>query len=279
MLTRRMVMSGAAMLAAMPAHARDDCFARLETEFGGRLGVAARDTGTGKTLAWRGHERFAMCSTFKFLLAAAVLQRIDRGTEQEGRLVRYDKADLIPWSPVTEKHIGEGLSIGALVEAILTVSDNTAANLLLAMTGGPQAWTAFARSLGDKISRLDRIEPALNSAIPGDKRDTTTPEAMLADLQNVLTGDTLTPPTRQRLIDSMANSTTGVRRLKAGLPPDWRIASKTGTGENGATNDIAALFPPGRAPIFVAAYYTGSVRPGSDREKVLAEVGRIVAGL
>lgn len=277
MLTRRTILITTAALIAMPAAAADETFASLEKTSGGRLGLAALDTGSGQTLSWRTGERFAMCSTFKLLLAAAVLQRIDTGRLKPDQRVVYGAADLVTWSPVTEKYVGVGMEIGALLDAILVYSDNTAANLLLNAIGGPAAWTAFARSLGDDVSRLDRTEIALNTAIPGDDRDTTTPSAMLADLNKVLLGDVLSPASRKRLIDTMAQSTTGTHRLKAGLPEGWRIAEKTGSGGNGTRNDIGIIFPPGRAPILACAYFTGSTRPDADKEAVLAEVGRAIA--
>lgn len=272
MLTRRMVCAG---LLALPAQAQDDAFAALEGN--GRLGIAVRDTASGRTLSHRASERFAMCSTFKLMLAAAVLKAVDAGTEIADRTLYYGQSALVPYSPVTGQHAA--LTIGALMEAILIYSDNTAANLLLQTIGGPQGWTAFARSLGDNESRLDRIEPDLNSAIPGDPRDTTTPEAVLQNLQKVLVGEVLSAASRQWLINTMAQSATGAHRLKAGLPPDWRIASKTGSGEHGTRNDIGIVFPPGRAPLLVCAYFTGSTAPDADKERVLAGVGRLVAAL
>jgi beta-lactamase class A len=265
-------MMGAAALMTAAANAENG-LARLES--GGRLGVSVLDTGSGKSLRHRAGERFAMCSTFKFLLAAAVLKRIETGEEKADRVISYSKADHIAWSPVTEKHTA--LPVTELIDAILLISDNTAANLLLNTIGGPAAWTKFARTLGDTTSCLDRTEPTLNTADPGDPRDTTTPDAMLGNLQKVLLGNVLTPASRQRLLDTMARSTTGNKRLKAGLPSGWRIADKTGSGKHDTYNDIAIIYPPGRAPILACAYYTEAARP--DPESVLADVGRAIAAL
>ena len=253
-------------------------FEALEQRAGGRLGVMVLDTATGRTLAHRSHERFLMCSTFKLLLAAQVLRRVDEGRETMERVLPYGPTDLLEYAPVTAKHLEEkGMTVGALCEAMVTVSDNTAANLLLKAVGGPAAYTRFARSLGDTVTRLDRYEPALNYAVKGQHLDTTTPAAMLATLRKVVLGDALSPASRSRLEGWLRANTTGEHRLKAGLPPGWAIGDKTGTGGNNTTNDLGVLFPPGRAPVLVVAYFTGSKGSPAERDAVLAEVGRLAA--
>jgi beta-lactamase class A len=251
--------------------------AALEARAGGRLGVAVLDTGSGRRLDHRGGERFPLCSTFKVLLAGAVLARVDAGQEVLDRRLSYSQADLLEYAPVTAAHVAEGgLKVRDLCAAAVEVSDNTAANLLLRTLGGPGAITAFARSLGDPVTRLDRTEPTLNTALPGDPRDTTTPTAMVDSLRALLLGPALKLASRQRLEGWMAACTTGRNRLRAGLPADWSVGDKTGSGERGTVNDVAILRPPHRAPILVAVYYTGSSAPMEDRNAVLAEVGRIV---
>jgi len=273
-------------LALMPLSARAAItpapFAALEARFGGRLGVAALDLGNGESIRYRASEPFPLCSTFKLSLAALALSRY--GGEGLARRIVFSRQDLAAkdgqpsWSPVTEGRVGgDGMSLAELCAAAMQVSDNSAANLLLAELGGPQALTAFWRSLGDPVTRLDRIEPFLNDVPPGDIRDSTTPEAMLHVLRRLLVGNALAADQQGLLLDWMLQSKTGVRRLKAGLPSDWRIGDKTGSGENGVTNDIAILLPPERAPILVCAYYAGSQAAAADREAVLAEVGRIVS--
>lgn len=258
-----------------------DQLAALERRHGGRLGVAILDTATGRRINHRGEERFAMCSTFKWLLAAQVLGRVDRGEESLDRRIVVADADIVSHSPVTEHRIGEpGMTLDALCEAAVTRSDNAAANLLLASGGGPEGFTAFARSIGDEWTRLDRIETALNSATPGDPRDTTTPAAMLRDLHAVLLGDVLQPGSRERLIGWLVGNRTGDARLRAGLPDGWRVGDKTGSGAHASHNDVGIAWPPGRAPLLVAAYYAeaeDTTQP--QRDAVLADVGRIVAGL
>jgi beta-lactamase class A len=168
------------------------------------------------------------------------------------------------------------MTVGALCEAALDHSDNTAANLLLAAMGGPEAFTRFARSLGDPVTRLDRCEPALNAPEPGKTLDSTSPRAMLESLRRELLGDGLSAPSRARLQGWLLASATGDQRLKAGLPPGWRIGHKTGSGADGAACDIGILYPPGRPPILVTAYLASGAPP-AERDPVLAEVGRMVA--
>ena len=240
--------------------------------------MAVLDTGSGRRLDHRGRERFPLCSTFKVLLAGAVLARVERGQERLDRPIPYTKTDLLEYAPITTARVAEGrLTVETLCAAAVEASDNTAANLLLQTLGGPTGMTAFVRSLGDPVTRLDRTEPALNSALPGDPRDTTTPAAMVASLKALLLDGSLTPGSVQRLEGWMRGCTTGGARLRAGLPADWTVGDKTGTGRRGTANDVAILRPPGRAPILVAAYLTGSRAPAKDREAALAEVGRLVA--
>jgi len=266
------------LLAGPPPAAATQRLAALEARIGGRLGVAVLDTGTGRRLEYRGAERFPLCSTFKVLLAGAVLSRVDRGQERLDRPVSYGPAALLDYAPVTRARVAEGrLTVGELCAAAVEVSDNTAANLLLDTLGGPAALTAFARSLGDAETRLDRHEPDLNEALPGDPRDTTTPSAMTATLQTLLLGSALEPASRQRLEGWMVAATTGRNKLRAGLPAGWIAGDKTGSGARGTMNDVALVRPPGQAPLLVAAYLTGSQASGADREAVLAEVGRLVA--
>jgi beta-lactamase class A len=281
MLSRRDLVIASAALPFAAHAAPADPFAALDAKHGGQLGVAALDTGSGRRLAHRANQRFLMCSTFKLLLVALVLHRIDRGREQLGRRVAYD-AMLFPpgqfYAPVTRAHLHEGgMSVDALCAAAIEWSDNGAANLLMESAGGPAAVTGYTRRLGDPVTRLDRVEPALNTFTPGDIRDTTTPAAMLADMQAVLLGEALSKASRARLTDWLVKSQTGKARLRAGLPARWKVGDKTGTGFRSETNDIAIVWPPGRAPILIAAYYAGSRLYPESLEAVLAEAGRVVA--
>ncbi|OFA01790.1 class A beta-lactamase [Duganella sp. HH101] len=247
--------------------------AKLEAESGGRLGVAALNTADGRRLLHRADERFPFCSTFKMMLSAAVLAREPALLKKR---VAYRKTDLVTYSPITEKHVGQGMTVAALCEATIQYSDNAAANLLMKQIGGPAAVTAFARSIGDTEFRLDRIETELNTALPGDPRDTTTPEAMAESLQKLLLGDALGAAQRKQLKDWMLGNTTGDTRIRAGVPAGSLVADKTGTGDYGTTNDIGVIWQPNKAPIVLVVYLT---QPGKDdkaRSEILAEASKIV---
>lgn len=256
----------------------DKALAALERRHGGRLGVSILDTGTGAQWGHRADERFLMCSTFKLLAVAAVLARVDRGAEHLDRRIVFDSSVLLAYAPVTSHHAGApGMTIAALCEAAITLSDNTAANLLLASLGGPGGVTHFVRGLGDSITRLDRIEPELNIASPGDVRDTTTPKAMVATMQALLVDDALSDESRSRLLGWLRACRTGTEKLRAGLPSSWKAGDKTGSGSQGETNDVAIIWPPHRKPLLVTAYYAGSTSDASQRNALLAAVGRIAA--
>ncbi|MEU8485630.1 class A beta-lactamase [Streptomyces sp. NPDC048641] len=249
----------------------------LEAGYPGRIGVHALDTGTGAVLAYRAHERFAIASTFKVLAGAAVLRRARE--EEPGLLdvlIRYGRDDLVAASPRTEMHLETGMTVRELCDAAITYSDNTAANLLMRRIGGPAGVTAFARSLGDSVTRLDRWETDLNTNIPGDRRDTTTPAAMTADLRALVLGDALHPLDRGQLTRWLVENTTGDKRIRAGLPTGWRVGDKTGSPAYGGVNDVAVAWPPGGgAPLVVCVYTTrlDPDTPGEDR--IAADITRI----
>jgi beta-lactamase class A len=275
---RRFILSTLALPAAHPVFAAQNAFASLEAKHGGRLGVAALDSATGQSLTYRQDERFPLCSTFKLLAAAAILANADRGTERLDRRIAYSESDLLEYAPVTRANIGHGgMTVGDLCAAAIELSDNTAGNLLLAAIGGPAGLTTFTRSLGDAVTRLDRTEPTLNTAIPGDPRDTTSPAAIIADLKALLVDGALTKTSGETLLGWLNNCKTAAKRVRAGLPSDWTSGNKTGSGDNGTANDVAVIQHPGKAPILVAAYFTGSSASPDTRDGVLADVGRIIA--
>lgn len=257
----------------------EDKIIALERHLGGRIGFFAIDTATGRTIEHRARERFAMCSTFKWLLAADVLSRSSGRTPEFSLETRipYGEADLIGHAPSTREHVQEGaMTLGALADAAVEVSDNTAANLMLSLIGGPRGLTTWLRRLGDQDTRLDRNEPTLNSNLLGDPRDTTTPAASAMDLKNLIVGDALPPQARERLKAAMERSQTGANRLRAGLPREWQVADKTGTcGERGAVNDVAVIWPKGSTPLVIAAYLTDSAMHLEKLEAAHAELARI----
>jgi len=269
----------AAMAAtALPACAQvpqQDPWAPIEAQSGGRLGVAVLQA-DGRIEGHRLDERFPMCSTFKWLAAAHVLHRVDRGLERLDRRIRYGREVLLPHSPVTQKHVGEGLTLGELCHATITTSDNAAANLILDTYGGPQGLTAYARGLGDSVTRLDRRETELNEARPGDPRDTTSPRAMAHLLRTTLLVDALSPRSREQLAGWLEACETNRERLHADLPAGWRMGSKTGSGGRGSTNDVGIFWPPGRPPVLVAVYVTETQAPAADRNGAIAAVARRV---
>lgn len=270
-----------AYLTASAASGKDDAAARVaavETRIGGRIGVAALDTSNSKRVDYRADERFPMCSTFKFLAAAAALKRVDEKQEKLERFMPYDVKQLLEYAPVTKDHLKEGgMTLGALCAAAIEQSDNTAANLLLDTIGDPAGLTNFLRGLGDNMTRLDRKEPELNSAIPGDDRDTTTPAAICVDMQRLLLGDALSKSSRRQLEEWLQRNETGGLMIRSGVPRTWTVGDKTGRCANGATNDVAIMRPPSRAPILLAIYSVGSPATANDREAAIAEVAKIVA--
>jgi beta-lactamase class A len=246
----------------------------LERRSGGRLGVAVVDTGKRRLFSHRGDERFPLCSTFKFLLAADLLRRADQGALDLDRRLPI-KATHLGNSDFVKGRVGRDASIAELAHAIIAISDNDAANLLLPLVGGPAGLTAFARAIGDPVTRIDRMEPV--SDAPSDIEDTTSPAAMAADLERILLGHVLKPASRATLTNWLAASQTGPRRLRAGLPSAWWLAHKTGTGMHGTSNDAGIVWRPHAAPLVIAVYLTGSTLSESDRDRVIAAVARTVA--
>lgn len=277
--------SGAAMLCPAPllfaapatslaaAHTQ---LAALEQAAGGRLGVAAWRQGSELRVAYRADERFPLASTFKAMLAGAVLAR---SVSQPGLLdqhVRYEKKELVTYSPITEKHLADGMSVADLCAATLQYSDNSAANFLMTLLGGPQAVTAFARSIGNTVFQLERWETELNSAIPGEVRDTASPASMAHSLQQLLLGNSLPAPQRQQLDAWMRGNTTGDKRIRAGVPAGWQVADKTGSGAYGSVNDIGVAYPPSGAPLVIAVYYTREQKKADTNQDIITAATRIV---
>ncbi len=290
MPTRRTLLLGAGGLvlaSALPARADaerivpGDAFAALERDAGGRLGIALLDTGNGRRHGWRDDARFPMCSTFKALLAGAVLQAVDRGRVRLDQRVDIGAGDLVTYSPYVETRVADGHArVDDLCRATVTLSDNAAANLLLPLVGGPAGLTAGLRELGDPVTRLDRREPTLNEAAAGDPRDTTSPRAMVDSLRRLLFGEALRPSSQAVLAAWLIENRTGDARIRAGVPAGWHVGDKTGTCGAGTAADVAVLYPPGRAPLLLAIYVHGATLDASAIDALHAEVTRrLVAAL
>ena len=292
LLSRRQTLAGSLLAipvlasATAKGHAEDknsgeQQLAALESKHSGRICVSILDMASGKRIEHRAGERILMCSTFKALAAALVLARVDKGDEKLDRRIHYARSDIIPYSPATKANAGKaGMTIGELCAAAVTLSDNTAANLLLASVGGPKAVTSFCRNLGDDVTRLDRTEPTLNyHDTPDDERDTTTAAAMLGNLRQLLFTDVLTAASKSQLAAWLIANKTGDARLRAGLPKTWLVGDKTGTNgdKDGNANDIAILWPSERAPILVTAYCEIPKIAAKERDAVIAEIGRIAS--
>jgi beta-lactamase class A len=271
--------AGAALLtAAAPAwSAAAGELADIERSLGGRLGVWAIEVGANRSLAWRSGERFPMCSSFKALLAAAVLERVDHGALTLDRRIAYGEADLLEYAPTTRARVSEGgMSVLDLCEAAVELSDNTAANLLLRLVDGPAGLTTRLRAWGDPATRLDRDEPTLNSSIPGDPRDTTTPQAMAGSIGRVVLGDVLAPESRARLRVWMIACKTGLAKLRAGLPTGAVVGDKTGNNGHDTEGDVAFVEIGGRT-LLVAAYLTLARVDQKAQDAAIAEVARRVS--
>ncbi|WP_409348627.1 class A beta-lactamase [Nocardia fluminea] len=254
--------------ATVPATAT---FADMEAKYGARLGLSVVDTGTAATANYREGERFPMASTFKGLACGALLQAHPLSTGYFDQVIRYTAADIVVNSPETEKHIDTGMTVTALCDAAITLSDNTAGNMLLRLLGGPAGFTAFLRTLGDTVSRLDRWEPELNTAIPGDERDTTTAAALVANYRALVVGTALQEPERAQLATWLKASKTGAKRIKAGLPTDWIVGDKTGTPAYGSALDVAVAWPPNRAPLVLAVLTTKPDQNAEPSNDLVAE--------
>ena len=260
------------------ANLAEAAFKAYERSTGGRVGVYARNMATGRTLAWRANERFVMCSSFKASLVACVLSRVDKSQERLDRMIAYGPADIQDYAPTAKANLAKGaLSVEAMCQAAVELSDNTCANLLLAAIGGPQALTAFWRKHGDHKTRLDHNEPELNRSPPGDPHDTTTPAAMAESLRGFILGAVLSNRSRERLTGWMIACQTGDNRLRGGLPTSWRIGDKTGNNGSDAAGDIAVAWPTPQTPILIAVYVQGGHPTASQITAIFAEVGRQVA--
>jgi beta-lactamase class A len=247
----------------------------VELRLKSRLGVVLHDLETGKKWMHRADERFAMCSTFKGIAGAAVLALVDQGREDIDRRIVIRQSDIQSYAPVTQDRVGgSGMTIGELCEATITTSDNTAGNLVLKVIGGPQGFTKYVQSIGDTVTRLDRTEPDLNEAKPGDARDTTTAAALTLTMQKLVLGDVLSVKSRELLTNWLVGNKVGDTKVRAGLPKDWRVADKTGGGGFGTNNDTGVIWPPNRKPILFTILTTETSASTDDKNAGMADIAR-----
>jgi beta-lactamase class A len=279
-MNRRDVLRSALALLASPALAQRAPITALtdyERDSGGHIGIYAKNLQTSAEVSWRAHERFVMCSSFKASLAACVLASVDRGQARMDEMIAYGPDDLMEWAPVAKQNLNKGaMSVADMCAAAVELSDNTCANALLARFGGPSGLTAFWRSIGDTVSRLDHNEPELNRTPPGDPRDTTTPAAMAGNLRTLILGEALSPTSREHLTGWMLGCKTGDNRLRAGLPKDWRVGDKTGNNGKDAFGDIAVTWSTRGEPVLICAYTRGGAPTSRQVDDVFAEIGRFV---
>ncbi|MEW6341319.1 MAG: class A beta-lactamase [Pseudomonadota bacterium] len=252
--------------------------AQLEQSAGGRLGVFALNTADGTQIGHRADERFPFCSTFKVILIGAILARSAQAAGLMQQRIHYTAGEVVHYSAVTAEHVSDGMTVAELCAAAIQRSDNTAANLLIRLLGGPDAVTAYARSLGNPVFRLDRLETALNDAVPGDPRDTASPAAMARSLQALTLGEALPLAQRTQLLDWLRGNRMGAQRIRAALPAGWTSGDKTGTGDYGTANDLGLIWPPSRAPILLGIYHTQAQQDAKARDDVIAAAARIVVG-
>ncbi len=277
----RAALSACVLFASSHAMAQDDSItaelARIEQALDARIGFAAHNLATGQRWEVNADERFAMSSTFKTLACGALLEQVDEGQLALETEVSFEESDLVTYSPVTEQYAGhQPMTLFELCDATMTTSDNTAANLVLQALGGPEAVTAFARSMDDPITRLDRYETELNEATPGDERDTTTPNAMLATLEKLVLGDVLADDSRQQLEAWMKGNAVADSLFRAAMPFDWVIADRTGAGGYGSRSITAIIWPPEQPPTVAVFYITDTEASFEERNAAIASLGEVV---
>ncbi|WP_243526733.1 class A beta-lactamase [Bacillus pseudomycoides] len=248
-------------------------FVQLEKKFDARIGVYAIDTGTNRTVAYRPDERFAYTSTFKALAAGAVLQQ--NSIDQLNKVITYTKDDLVTYSPITEKHLDTGMTLWEIADAAIRYSDNTAGNLLFKELDGPKGFEKKLRQIGDRVTKVNRFEPDLNEATPGDIRDTSTAKALATNLKAFTVDNVLPTDKRKILTDWMRRNTTGDQLIRAGVPKDWEVGDKTGAGSYGTRNDIAIVWPPNREPIIIAILSSRDTKNATYNNELIAQAAKV----
>lgn len=255
-----------------PPNTDTAAFTRLETQYQAQLGVYALDTGTGRTVAFQADDRFAYCSTYKALAAGVLLQQ--KTDAQLNQTLTYTSSELIEHSPVTSLHVQGGMPLTAIMAAAIEQSDNTAANLMFSQLGGPAGFQAAMRAMGDTTIDAARDEPSLNTAVPGDTQDTSTPRAMATALKAFVLGNTLTTDRRAQLVGWLQANTTGGTLIRAAVPSGWTVGDKTGSGDYGERNDIAVIWPTHGAPIVIAVLTHRSDQNAATEDPLVAAAAK-----
>ena len=251
-------------------------FSKLESKYGGRLGISVLNPANNHFIQYRSHEHFPMCSTSKIMPIALVLKHSMQNRKFLQTKIFYTEHDIVSHSPVTQHHINNGMTVEELCEAVMRKGDNTAVNLLIKELGGVEKINNFARSIGDNNFRLDRLETNLNTAIPGDLRDTSTPFSMQKTLYKLLTGDVLGAIQKEKFENLLKSNTTGTKRIRAGIPSNWIAGDRTGTCAFGTTNIIGVVWPPNHKPIFIAIYFTRNTKDVAPCEDIIASATQII---
>ncbi len=249
-------------------------FSQLEKKYDARLGVYAIDTGTNQTIAYRPNERFAFASTYKALAAGVLLQQ--NAMDKLNEVIKFTKEDLVEYSPVTERHVDTGMTLGEIAEAAVRYSDNTAGNILFHKIGGPKGYEQALRQMGDRVTMSDRFETELNEAIPGDIRDTSTAKAIATNLKAFTVGNALPVHKRNILTEWMKGNATGDKLIRAGVPTDWIVGDKSGAGSYGTRNDIAIVWPPNRSPIIIAILSSKDEKEATYDNQLIKEAAEVV---
>jgi beta-lactamase class A len=255
------------------SHATNREFVQLEKKFDARIGVYAIETGTHRTVAYRPDERFTYASTYKALAAGAVLQQ--NSVHKLHEVITFTKDDLVTYSPITEKRVDTGMTLGEICEAAIRYSDNTAGNLLLKKLDGPNGFEKALKQIGDRVTKANRFETDLNEAIPGDIHDTSTARALATDLKAFTVGNVLPTDKRKILTDWMRGNTTGDQLIRAGVPKGWEVGDKSGAGGYGTRNDIAIVWPPKRAPIIIAILSSRDTKNATYNNELIAEAAKV----
>ena len=247
---------------------------KLEIAAKANIGVYAVDTDSGKIINYNPSKRFAYCSTHKVFTVAEILHRYS--PEQLQEVIHYKEDDILSYAPVTKEHVDTGMTLFDICEAAVRLSDNTAANLIIAKLGGIKNFKLALRELGDDITNPVRLEPEMNEFIPGDDSDTSTPKQMALNLQKYILGDVLNEEQKQILINWMTDNTITDNLIKASVPDNCKVIDKSGSGTYGTRNDIAIIYPESGKPIIMAIMTNRKMKYAIPDDKLIADIASVL---